>query len=744
MKQILFAILIIVSITSLITFTFTLSQINTEEQRLETDIYNRSVLLSDSLKESVEPNFINNSNAYLQNVVERFVDKNRFAGLVILDNKENVVAVSSELPKEITSVETIATDVMDSDKANGDFVKLNNKKMYAFASPLHQDKSVVGSLIIIQNAGYIDARLSDIWKNNIIRLFLQASALAVAGFLIIRWLTYSFLGRLADILRSVSSEGDNPQKNTSIPLFFKPLSHEITNIRRNLLEARIAASEEAAANLEKLDSPWTAERLRVFVKDILEDKKIYVVSSREPYIHTKNGNKIEHHFPASGMVTAIEPVMRATGGMWIAHGGGDADQQVVNRENNVQVPPADPKYTLKRIWLTPEEEKGYYAGFSNEGIWPLCHMAHTRPIFRKSDWIEYKRVNEKFAETILKEIADQKNPIIFIQDFHLSLLPRLIKDKHPGATIGMFWHIPWPNAEAFSICPWRKEMLEGILGADILGFHTQLFCNNFITTVSREIESLVDLEQFAITKNGHTTYIKPFPISIAFTNGSSSEEKIEEKIKEGREHLEKLGIKTKYLGLGVDRLDYTKGILERLKAVELFLHKNPSYIGNFTFLQLCAPSRTTIKEYQDFSIKVQAEVDRINAVFKKNNYKPIIFINKHHSQDYIFSLYRTADFCMVTSLNDGMNLVAKEFVSARDDEQGVLILSEFTGAALELHDALIINPYDGETTAEAIRAALEMKPAEEKKRMRRMRNAVKKYNVYRWSAEFLKTMVDLG
>ncbi len=316
--------------------------------------------------------------------------------------------------------------------------------------------------------------------------------------------------------------------------------------------------------------------------------------------------------------------MNATGGMWIAQATGNADKEVVDKEDKIRVPPNDPRYTLKRVWLTKEEEIGFYNGFSNEGFWPLCHIAHTRPIFRKSDWEQYHKVNKKFSTSLLKEIKNQKNPLILIQDFHFALLPRMIKQERPDATIGLFWHIPWPNAESFSICPWKKEILDGMLGADVIGFHTQVHCNNYIATVGRELEALIDLDRFTITKNGHETTIKPFPISIAFTKGSPYQQQKQDD--EPKKLLEKLGIKTKYTALGVDRLDYTKGVLERLKAIELFLTNYPSYIEKFTFLQISAPSRSTIKQYQNFEQNVQKEIDRINNQFKRGDWKPVIYI----------------------------------------------------------------------------------------------------------------------
>lgn len=744
MKQIILVLLAIVIVISLVVATFTIDQVSREDQRLKSDLQYRSTLLAESLKETVEPNFINKSEDYLQNVVKRFTDKERFAGLGIYDNKGQAIAISSVIPEATSAAQAIIANAMDEDKANGDFTKFQNKKVYLLAVPLHDEKSVVGALMIVQNAGYIDDRITEIWKNNLIRLLVQTTLLSLAVLLLIRWIIFVPIKSLVETLKLARS-GTLKQhsKKLTNSFLFGPLINEVTSIGRSLTEARFSASEEARMRLEKLDSPWTSQRLKEFIKDTLKNRSIFMVSNREPYIHTKNGGKINYFFPASGMATAIEPVMQATGGMWIAHGSGDADRLVVDKQNKIKVPPDEPKYTLKRVWLTGGEENGYYFGFSNEGLWPLCHIAHTRPTFRKEDWEQYKKVNQKFADSVLSEIKTLERPIVLIQDFHLALVPRMIKTQKPSATVGLFWHIPWPNPESFSICPWKKEILDGMLGADLLGFHTQLHCNNFIETVGRELESLIDFERFTITKNSHISYIKPFPISISFPNGF---EKAKDEIdKDEKEKLLKgLGIKTKYIGLGIDRLDYTKGILERFKAIEIFLTKYPQYQNTFTFIQIAAPSRTKVKKYRDFAVEVEKETQRINSQFKIKDWKPIVLLEKHHSHAEIQKFYRATDFCLVTSLHDGMNLVAKEYVASRYDEKGVLILSQYTGASRELKDALIINPYNGEQTAGAIKEALEMKMPEQVKRMQEMREMVKNYNVYRWSAELLKSMVNLG
>jgi trehalose-6-phosphate synthase len=450
--------------------------------------------------------------------------------------------------------------------------------------------------------------------------------------------------------------------------------------------------------------------------------------------------------PASGVVTALEPVLLACNGTWIANGSGNADREVVDARDRLRVPPDHPSYTLRRVWLTDEEDKGYYEGFSNEGLWPLCHNAHTRPIFRPEDWLQYQRINQRFADAVLLEMANVESPILLAQDYHLALLPRMVKEVRPDARVAIFWHIPWPNAEVFGICPWQRELVEGLLGADLIGFHIQSHCNNFLETVDRALEALTEWDRFAVNRQGHVTRVRPYPISVAFPENSRA----------GRDSAtfpnpgalraalcEEMGIEASLLGVGVDRVDYTKGILERFRALERFFELNPRYQQRFSFVQIGAPSRTDIERYKNFLEEVSAEAERINARFQTPKWKPIIFRKKHHSHEEISRFYQAASFCMVTSLHDGMNLVAKEFVASRDDEHGVLILSTFAGAAHELSDALLVNPYDISQLARAVHRALEMPEQEQAERMQRMRHTVRQHNVYRWAAHLLSDLTEI-
>jgi trehalose 6-phosphate synthase len=435
------------------------------------------------------------------------------------------------------------------------------------------------------------------------------------------------------------------------------------------------------------------------------------------------------------MVTALEPVVRACGGVWIAHGSGSADREVVDANDRLQVPPDDPSYMLRRVWITEAEEQGYYYGFSNEGMWPLCHLAFVRPAFRTEDFEQYQKINERFADAIEQE-ATSDSPLVLIQDYHFALLPALVRKRLPRATIGVFWHIPWPNAEAFGICPWKKELLEGMLAADIVGFHTRHHCQNFLATVDRYIESHIDHEALTVSVREHACLVRPYPISIEWpphwldSVASAAECR--------RAVFERYGLapETK-LGVGIERWDFTKGILERIRAIESLLERRPELRGRLVFLQVAAPTRGELPAYRALRQSTLEEVERVNARFALGDYRPIVLISEHRSPQQVFELYRACDFCVVNSLHDGMNLVAKEFVSARDDEDGVLVLSSFAGASRELVEALIVNPYDTGETAVAIERALAMPREERRQRMRLMRITVKENNVYRWAGRML-------
>jgi len=735
-------ILSIVIVISVLVFLFTLMQVRQEKERLTIDLQRRASLLGESLKESIEPLMEKGRPDRIQKIVEKFGNRERLAGVAVFDVKDKLIAATSPFSTHLSATPTFVTNVMDSDQEEGHFSPLGGKEMYLYALPLHQEEGVAGALVIIHDPSYIQDRLSLIWKNNFVRFLVNALVVSLTTLLLIRWSMAGPIAKMAEWMKHLRTEKNREPLRLPSGGVFEPLTREVTQMARSISAAREAADEEARLR-NTAESTWTPVRLKEQVRTLLQERPLFVISNREPYVHEKKGKKIECLVPASGLVTALEPVLKACGGTWIAHGSGDADRDVVDDQSKIRVPPEDPQYVLKRVWLTKEEEKGYYYGFSNEGLWPLCHIAHTRPSFRAEDWGYYQTVNKKFAQATLEELEDAEEPLILIQDYHCALLPRLIKEERPDARVAIFWHIPWPNPESFSICPWQRELLHGMLGADLIGFHIQFHCNNFLDTVDRALESRIDWEHFAVERGGQTTLVKPFPISIAFPSQSTAPAE-SNAMKPNKESLLKdLGVKGKYLGVGVDRIDYTKGILERFRAIERFLEKYPAYQGEFTFVELGAPSRTSIKEYHDLMAAVEVEVDRINWRFKTKEWQPIVFLKKHHSHEEIRPFYETADLCLVTSLHDGMNLVAKEYISARDDESGVLILSQFTGASKELRDALIVNPYDIEEMSEAIRTALEMDPAKQKARMRGMRETLKNRNIYYWAADLIASLAQV-
>ncbi len=734
-------ILSIFVVISGLVILFTLIQVQQEKERLTIDLELRASLLGESLKESIEPLVESERFDRLRKFVEKFGRRERLAGVVVYDAQDKMLAGAGPLTPHVATAPPFVSNSMSSDQEEGGFVFIAGKKRYVYVLPLSREGKVNGALVFFYDPSYIDDRVALIWKHNFIRFLVTALAISLTTLLLIRWSIVGPIARMAEWMKRLRMERDSQPPAFIAGGILEPLTREVSQMAKSIAAAREAAEQEARLRY-KGESIWTPARLKEHVRTLLRGKPLYVISNREPYVHETRGKKVECLIPASGLVTALEPVLKACGGTWIAHGSGDADRDVVDAEDRISVPPDEPQYLLKRVWLSKEEETGYYYGFSNEGLWPLCHIAHTRPSFQAEDWKYYQAVNAKFARAALDELRHTEEPLVLIQDYHFALLPRLIKQERPDARVAIFWHIPWPNPESFSICPWERELLLGMLGADLIGFHTQFHCNNFLDTVDRTLESRIDWEHFTISRGTQNTSVKPFPISVDFpSQGAASNGHAPKATKESL--FKELGIRAEFLAVGVDRVDYTKGILERFRGIERLLERYPEYRGAFTFVELGAPSRTHIKKYHDFLAEVEAEADRINWRFKTREWRPIVFLKKHHSHAEIRPYYQNADLCLVTSLHDGMNLVAKEYIGIREDLSGVLILSQFTGAARELRDALIVNPYDTEQISGAIHAALTMDPAEKKARMGRMREVVREHNIYRWAADLISALAQV-
>jgi alpha,alpha-trehalose-phosphate synthase [UDP-forming] len=708
---------------------------------LRKDLQRRSEVLGESLASNVERDMTRDGQRSLQRTVEQFANREHLAGLAVYDPNGRPIAITTNLEPLMHSAPAVVLQAIKESRGVSAFVRIGYSSVHIYALPLYSPDALLGSLAIVHDAGYIRSESLRIWRETFLSALAHVFLIVLITLLIVRWSIAGPIARTANWMKSLRT-GRISAGRIKVPdlELFRPFAREVATFAESLNTARSAAEHEARLR-DSGESIWTADRLAVHVRDRLEDGRLFVVSNREPYMHTRKGKSVEVQQPASGLVTAIEPVLHACDGTWVAHGSGDADLEAVDSHDRLKVPPDDPRYTLRRVWLSKEEEQGYYYGFSNEGLWPLCHIAHTRPIFRASDWQHYQEVNQKFADALLEEMESVNHPVVLLQDYHFALLPRMIKQRRPDARVAIFWHIPWPNPEAFGICPWQRELVDGLLGADLIGFHIQAHCTNFLQTVDRVVESRIDWEHFSVQRLDHNTAVRPFPISVDFTD--APEPAVQSAYEERGTLLKALGVEAALMGVGVDRLDYTKGILERFLAIELFLEKYPRYQGVFTFVQIGAPSRSHIKRYHDLQAEVEAEADRINWRFQSNQWKPIVLLNRQHSHKEIAPYYRSADLCLVTSLHDGMNLVAKEFVATRNDERGALILSCFTGAARELRDALQVNPYDIDQTAEAIRAALEMPPDEKQIRMQRMRKLVREHNIYRWAGSLIGELCEV-
>lgn len=644
--------------------------------------------------------------ADIKNIFEDFTQDERLLAIGFCDSKNRLTISSNKFPK---SVQCSSQD--------------ESEDMHLNINPMVIGTEA-GKLLIIHDMSFVKRR-SEITQTYIVVFFLVLTI--IISFLTVAIAQLSLRGWMANVRNLLKGDG------LFSLMSFKPNS-ELRPIVKDL-RLLVRDLERDRKIRDDLQLSWTPDSLKELLQKELSGEEVLILSNREPYIHTKKDGKIEVQVPASGLVTALEPIMRACSGTWIAHGSGNADRDVVDKNDHVNVPPENPTYKIRRVWLSKEEEQGYYYGFSNEGMWPLCHIAHTRPTFRTSDWECYQKVNQKFAEAVIEE-AKTDNPVILIQDYHFALAPKIIREKLPKATIITFWHIPWPNAESFGICPWREEILEGLLGSSILGFHTRFHCNNFLDATDRFLECRIDRDHAVVSFGKKLTAVKAYPISIEWPGRWMENPQTIYECRNFIRTRNQMGADIRF-GIGVDRLDYTKGILERFMAIERLFELYPALIGKFSFIQIAAPTRSAIQQYQHFESDVRELAGKINAKYATDNYRPILLLVEHHGPKDVFTYFRGSALCFVSSLHDGMNLVAKEFISSRDDEEGVLILSQFAGAAKELPEALIVNPYDIDQCAHALASALNMPVLEQKERMRNMRAFVQENNVFRWAGRML-------
>jgi trehalose-6-phosphate synthase len=707
--------------TLVVSVGFAWYEVHEERSRLVEDLQRRASLTADAVREAAERLGSHPSRAGYERLLVRFSRPDR--AVAIYDAFGSPIDATPEVRRGLGLISPLVSDAIRRNATTRGLLPVSGRTRFVHVVPLQQEDHVVGAAAVLVDAQPLDASEWDLWRRTAVRMGVLMLLVTGITWLTVRWSVTRPMARIAEWTRQLKSGqpvAPPPEADASL---FGSLATEVTSLARTLARVRLAAAEEARLRLSG-ESLWTEERLKQFVEIRFGERPIYIVSNREPLSHVREGRAIVEVQPASGLVTALEPIMLACGGVWVAHGSGSADRVVGDR---VGLPTRDPAYTLRRVWLSEQEEAGYYYGFANEGLWPLCHIVHERPHFRADDWEEYRRVNGRFAATLLEEMEKTEQPIVLAQDYHFALLPQLVKQSRPDARVALFWHIPWPNFEAFGICPWQEEILLGLLGADLIGFHTQFHCNNFLETVERTIEGRVDWENFAVVRGQHTTFVRPFPISVApvETDGTLEADR--------RALRAELGITTDWLGVGVERVDYTKGLPERLRAIRRFFERWPEFRRRVVFVQIASPSRSRIPRYRALQEEVREAVRAINEELGERGWEPIVYRERHHDHTEIRRYYRAADFCLVTSLHDGMNLVAKEYVAAQVDDDASLILSRFTGASRELRDAWIVNPYDVEDVAGAIHVALTADPAERRSRMRRMRQHVREHNIYGWA-----------
>ena len=707
--------------TLVVSVGFAWYEVHEERSRLVEDLQRRASLTADAVREAAERLGPRPSRAGYERLLMRFSRPDR--AVAIYDAFGSPIDATPEVRRGLGLISPLVSDAIRRNATTRGLLPVSGRTRFVHVVPLQQEDHVVGAAAVLVDAEPLEASEWDLWRRTAVRMGVLMLLVTGITWLTVRWSVTRPMERIAEWTRQLKSGQPVAPPPEADAGLFGSLATEVTSLARTLARVRLAAAEEARLRLSG-ESLWTEERLKQFVEIRFGERPIYIVSNREPLSHVREGRAIVEVQPASGLVTALEPIMLACGGVWVAHGSGSADRVIGDR---VGLPTPDPAYTLRRVWLSEQEEAGYYYGFANEGLWPLCHIVHERPHFRADDWEEYRRVNGRFAAALLEEMEKTEQPIVLAQDYHFALLPQLVKQARPDARVALFWHIPWPNFEAFGICPWQEDILLGLLGADLIGFHTQFHCNNFLETVERTIEGRVDWENFAVVRGQHTTFVRPFPISVApvDTDGTAEADR--------RALRAELGITADWLGIGVERVDYTKGLPERLRAIRRFFERWPEFRRRVVFVQIASPSRSRIPRYRALQEEVREAVRTINEELGEHGWEPIVYRERHHDHTEIRRYYRAADFCLVTSLHDGMNLVAKEYVAAQVDDDASLILSRFTGASRELGDAWIVNPYDVEDVAGAIHVALTVDPAERRSRMRRMRQHVREHNIYGWA-----------
>lgn len=697
------------------------------------DIDRRARALAHVLSYTVQDSLRGPSEQVAGRLGKRVDGYSRLVGIIVYDAEGRPLAAGDRVRDHFGALAAIVGSLPLTDQEiNATTTSEGSRLRVRVERMLREDGSMAGSFVVVHDVAFVDDRARDRLAEGLLVVVMTTLLLVVliSG---MTWLVYDLpLTNLADWMRRLRTEDiaeTPPPRLPSGPLVRE--SHQLAASYRAAKTTNVDVARKAVRS----DRVWTKERLRDHALDCLgTGNQLVVVSSREPYMHVSRDGAARVISPPGGLVTALDPVLRACGGTWVAHGTGDMDRETADADGRLTVPPGQSRYTLRRIWLSPDESDAYYS-CCNDAIWPMCLMAHDRPVFRTSDWERYVAVNRRFAEATLDEIVGG-DAVVLVQDYQMALVPRMIRKARPDIRVALFWHVPWPSAEAVRICPWHKEIIHGMLGADTIGFHLQQYCNNFMDSLERLVEARTDRDHGAVEMNGRTTRIRPQPISVqpwserGMATGAALQVKLDVL---RREH----GLEGVDVAVGVDRVDSTKGLPERLRAFAHFLQKYPEYRGRVSLVQLAAPSRMHLARYRAHLEEIVTQSESINREFGTGNWKPVhLFVDQHDAQT-VHAFLSMASMAIVSSLHDGMNLVAKEYILAKESGDGCLVLSEFAGAAQQLTDALVINPYDTERFADAIRDAAAMPSAERQARMARLRRQVEENNIYRWAADVM-------
>ena len=724
-------LIVSVAVVSLLFATY---QVRTQKRILRNDLSRRADILAESLQTSVEPLFDREAPGKgLQRLVDRFGKREQLKGVAVYDANGVALAMTSALGSGFQLRPAAAAHAAERNSGYGEFIKVTDNPVHVYAVPLHRNGQLVGTLALVHDTSYIDKQVAHTMRDSMVNALIQTLFITGLALILVRWAFTDPLKRTAKWLRTLRTgqlHGSPPLPEGEV---FDQIHNEVTRLARDLNAARATAEEEARLR-ESHASLWTAERLRVSLSNKLHNKPLFVIANREPYMHVYNNGVVQAIVPASGLVTALEPVLVATDGTWIANGSGNADRETVDAHDRLRVPPEQPRYTLRRVWLSAEEEKGYYEGFANSALWPALHSRSDLIHVSHDDYQSYCEVNAFMARALLR--FRKPETVFWVQDYHFLALGAELRDlgiRHP---IGFFLHTPWPGRGIIACVPHHRQLVEAMLAYDLIGFQTDDDRDNFLGYLRSDLG--LQVEGGVVTSRYGKTRCAVFPIGI-------DPEKFATHAARAASHPDvsrlRRSLNGEKLAIGVDRVDYSKGLVNRIEAFDQMLTLQPALKRTVSLLQIATLSRGTIEAYGNLQSELARLVGEVNGRHGEVDWTPIRYLNKGFSQTVLAGLYRAAQVGIVTPLHDGMNLVAKEYVAAQNpSDPGVLVLSKFAGAANELDAALLVNPHDIHSMAGSIATAFSMPLVERQMRWEAMMTKLRAGTIQQWFADFLEAL----